>query len=406
LLKKLPSRFGLFLIGLFITTLGDWFTFIALSMRTFEETGMGKSVGFLLLARFIPNVIFGLIIGIWIEKFDRSKILFLSSVLRGFLTLILVFKREPLIVYSITFINSIIELAQSSTIPSVVPSVVKKERLVLANSYIEIIQNILTVVGPSLAGFLALILNYQILILLDVISFFIASFCFLSIGSIQKPLIEQREKETHTAIHKYFLGFPRGVYVIFLSTGILMIGGGMINASMLVYVSREFSTGAAGYGSITATIGLGFLLGSFLTIYFSKKGMDERYLFLIGLIFIAFATLAWSSIKLFFIAMIIAIINGMGNTFFNITSITLLQKFVSSAPIFLFSIYSAIASATSIIGMLIATLTIDIIGARPIFFISGLLGVISSIVAIFIFKPNVTKYLANDKQVNIIPNNF
>ncbi|WP_029689397.1 hypothetical protein [Thermoanaerobacter sp. A7A] len=55
MLKKLPSRFGLLLIGLFITTLGDWFTFIALSMRTFEETGMGKSVGLLLLARVIPN---------------------------------------------------------------------------------------------------------------------------------------------------------------------------------------------------------------------------------------------------------------------------------------------------------------------------------------------------------------
>lgn len=397
MLKKLPSRFGLLLIGLFITTLGDWFTFIALSMRTFEETGMGKSVGLLLLARVIPNVILGPIIGAWIERFDRPKILFFSSVLRGFLTLILVFESNPLIVYSITFINSVIELAQSSTIPSVVPTVVKKERLVLANSYIEIIQNILTVVGPSLAGFLAVILNYQVLILLDVISFFIASFCFLSIGSIHSPLIERKEKETHIAIHKYFLGFPRGVYVIFLSTSILMVGGGMVNASMLVYVSQEFNTGAVGFGSITATIGLGFLLGSFLTICFSKKGVDERYLFLIGLIFIAFATLAWSSIKLFFIAMIIAIINGMGNTLFNIASVTLLQKFVPSPPIFLFSVYSAIASAASVIGMLIATLTIDFMGARPIFFISGLLAVISSIVAVFIFKPDVTEYLANDK---------
>jgi len=46
----------------------------------------------------------------------------------------------------------------------------------------------------------------------------------------------------------------------------------------------------------------------------------------------------------------------------------LFQKFVPSAPIFLFSVHSSIENAASIIGMLIATFTIDAVGAPPFIF--------------------------------------
>jgi len=64
----------------------------------------------------------------------------------------------------------------------------------------------------------------------------------------------------------------------------------------------------------------------------------------------------------------------------------LFQKFVPSAPIFLFSVHSSIENAASIIGMLIATFTIDAVGAPLLFFISGILTLAASMVSVFLLK--------------------
>lgn len=89
--------FSLLLMGQFISALGDKLHYVALGILIFRLTGSALEVGKMTLATMLPYLLFGLIAGAYVDRFDKKRTMIIADLLRAvFVGLI------PIVILSIT----------------------------------------------------------------------------------------------------------------------------------------------------------------------------------------------------------------------------------------------------------------------------------------------------------------
>jgi len=72
--------------GQFISRIGTAMTRFALLIWAYKQTGSATSVALLGFAAFLPMILISPFAGVWIDRFDRRKILILSDLGAGLMT--------------------------------------------------------------------------------------------------------------------------------------------------------------------------------------------------------------------------------------------------------------------------------------------------------------------------------
>jgi MFS family permease len=73
--KALPTDFWRFWTGQTISNLGSSFTQFALPLLIFKLTGSAINLGLASAAIFLPYLLFGLLIGAWVDRVDRKRLM-------------------------------------------------------------------------------------------------------------------------------------------------------------------------------------------------------------------------------------------------------------------------------------------------------------------------------------------
>jgi MFS family permease len=82
LLRRRPT-FRRIWLGDVVSLTGDWFTTISLLSMMLELTGKGEAVAAVLVARFLPALLFGSVAGVVADRVDRRAVLVACDVLRA-----------------------------------------------------------------------------------------------------------------------------------------------------------------------------------------------------------------------------------------------------------------------------------------------------------------------------------
>ena len=82
-------NFALLWTGQLVSTIGSALTSIAAGILVYRLTGSALSVVLTLMATVIPNLVIGLIAGVYVDRVDRKRILMVSDLLRGLLVLLI-----------------------------------------------------------------------------------------------------------------------------------------------------------------------------------------------------------------------------------------------------------------------------------------------------------------------------
>ena len=153
----MSSDFKKFWVGQTISNLGSSFTQWAVPLLVYQLTHSAVSLGIATAATFLPYLLFGLIIGAWMDRIDRKRAMIALDWLNA-----LVILSIPLVaqfghlnvwwIYGVTFIQSTIFIAFSSGEFAAIPSLVSTDDLVTANGRIQATYSAAQVVGPLLAG--------------------------------------------------------------------------------------------------------------------------------------------------------------------------------------------------------------------------------------------------------------
>ena len=133
--------FSLLWVGQLICGMGTALTTLAASVLVFRLTGTALSVGLMLMATAAPTILVGLLAGVFVDRYDRKRILVTSHVLRALLMFLIpvLVPLNVLWLYALVALSSatarFFESAQASVLPELASeAVVLGSEVVAINS--------------------------------------------------------------------------------------------------------------------------------------------------------------------------------------------------------------------------------------------------------------------------------
>jgi len=199
-------------------------------------------------------------------------------------------------VYLISFFGAVFASFQAPAYSASIVMLVRKDQLTRANSMVQLGEAIESILTPLLAGALFGLIGMRGIIIIDVVTYFIAISTLIFVH-IPQPKRQDEEAKKQTSVFKdisigwQFLSANRGLL------GLLMYFAGVnffanISAVMVGPLVLSFST-ATSMGFAQMMMGLGMFLGSLLmSIWGGPKG--DRIKLIIGAISLSSSAAAFS----------------------------------------------------------------------------------------------------------------
>jgi len=254
-----------------ISQFGSQFTQLALPLTAVIILGAtAEELGILGFAGSISWLLFGLLVGVFVDRHRKKRIMVTSNILRGsLLALIPIVAVLGLItrlgipfLYAITFFIGFLQVFYDVTYQSYLPSLVQRDQLVEGNSRLQASASTAQVSGPTIAGIVISILTAPVTIAIDACSFFASAFSLSRID--HEEVID--EEITRPSIRS---DIREGLHVVLKDSRLRMIAGCTGTSN---FFSTAFQTIIPLYFILNTPDGLGVsksLVGVTLGIIFS-----------------------------------------------------------------------------------------------------------------------------------------
>jgi DHA3 family macrolide efflux protein-like MFS transporter len=309
-------NFALMWTGQLISTMGSALTSLAASIFVYQKTGSAASVGLMLMATAAPSLVVGLIAGVFVDRFDRKRIMIAADIIRGILVLLIPFLVPQSIawLYIVVMLSSAVGQFFDPAHESVLPEVASEEELAAANSLMAISSFGSTAVGFAASGFLASI-NIYYAFYLDALTFAISAICILLIkikpmGEVEKTSVQSVIRNLQVGIrHLYNTPILRSMFYVSIP---VVISFGLSNALLLPFAKTALGATEFQYGVQEAMTSIGFVAGSLILAGIFDR-MREGPWIAISYLGMAIAGIFYSISTSIPIAIIILTISGFLN---------------------------------------------------------------------------------------------
>jgi dTMP kinase len=334
------------------SSLGDWVGIVAILALTEQILDSPRLAAFamsgIMIARVVPTMILGPVAGVFVDRWDRRRLMITTHIGRGLVLAMVPFAGS---VWALILATLLLEIQSSLFIPAkdaVIPSLVGRNQLVQANQLNLLaaygtfpLGGVLFAVAVAGAAWIAggrseflLDRPAAVAIWLNALTFVLAAIFITRIprnalarnGStqVQGPGAWQELKEgfrfivTHPLVRELVVG----VMGAFLAAG-AVIAVGQLFAVIL-------NAGQTGFGILVAAVGTGLLLGILSTGWMSRHWRKER-LFAPGIGTAGIALMVTALMPRLDLASIPAFIMGFGAGVAFLTGYTILQERTSDA---------------------------------------------------------------------------
>jgi DHA3 family macrolide efflux protein-like MFS transporter len=291
--RALRNRSFLFLwLSQLISQSGDFVFEVALLWLVLEVTGSVFAVGLVVAVTLIPAVLLGPFLGVYIDRWDRRRILIAINVLEGIVVaalsgLILSHTIDLSLILAVVFVlgaaAQVVRTASNATIPLVVVP----EDLPPANSLMTFSGALNQVIGLSVGGVVVALLGVTIPIEYDALSFFLAA----GIVALVSPSAGRPKDAVGTKPTKFTEEFLEGLRFIrenrFLVELIVLavflnFFGNAIGALFAPYSKIVLHGGASTYGFLGATLAIGTIIGAALVGKLNLRNSSGKYVIVGG----------------------------------------------------------------------------------------------------------------------------
>lgn len=296
-------NFALLWLGGLISNTGDWLLIIGLPVYVYLLTGSALATSIMLITAFVPNLLFGSLAGVFVDRWDRRWTMIISNLLLalGLLPMLAVHSKDTLwIVYMVAFFESCCDQFVSPAESALIPNLVSEEHLVPANALKSIGMNSSRLVGGALGGIVLAVLGLRGVILIDAISFLFVATMILLIKMPAKPLsasqisetsstneeIKSKEKTEHPLKHfagEWLEGLQlirqqRALTILLIMFALQSLGEGVFGVLLVVFVKQVLHGGAVDYGLILSIQAVGSLVGGVFIGAFGNRFAPARML--------------------------------------------------------------------------------------------------------------------------------
>lgn len=347
----------------------------------------------------LPVLLFSPFCGVLVERWEKRKVMFFAHLIQFFLLiltpiLIILLKTYYLIFFSL-FLFFLIDLFNNTAKPSLLPSLVKKEDLLIANSLDQTFIRIATVLGMVVGGFLIKWVGWQF-------GFVINSFTHLSAGlfvlgisyyELKKGFLEKEEKLLlliskslkifYKDLKELFFYMRRSKIVLFILFSIFLTTAiASISYTILIYLIQQvLNLGTSGVGIFAGILAIGMIFGA-LVLGFFKRIENKKNLIILGIFILGFFFMIGIYLIKVSFMIIIGLIAGITFSIITVAQNTILQEEVEKdIRARVFSTKEFITNASFILTSLPIGFLSDLTSYKFMLFI---LGIILMAIAIFL----------------------
>src|SRR3712207_6800501 len=138
MLATLRQRnFAFLWAGGLISVFGDWVLIAALPFHVYTLTGSALAASSMLIAYTLPGLLFGSVAGVFVDRWNRKRIMVIADLLRAVLLLLLLAFRSRdwlWVVYVVAFVESAVGQFFGPARGALIPRLAGESHLVAANS--------------------------------------------------------------------------------------------------------------------------------------------------------------------------------------------------------------------------------------------------------------------------------
>jgi MFS transporter, NRE family, putaive nickel resistance protein len=319
-----------------ISLLGDALTWVGLALMAFQLAGKDSALvlSAALTLRVTAFVFLSPLAGVLADRLDRKLILVLTHLVRmvivGLLPYVGAIWQIYVLIFALNAFNAFFTPTYQATIPLVVGEDEYPQALALSSATYEL----LGVLGPGIAGGVAVLIGARQIFFLDALSFLVAALLIFSLpGQIQVKR-DLDAKLSEGIWHSIQAGTTR----LFTDTTIryalamelvVAIAGAQILVNTVGYLKGGLHQGDVQYGWVMAAFGIGATLSALVVGVLDKKLTRTNFI-LLGAILTTFALLPANAVS-FVPLLCLWLVAGAGQNWVNLPTQTLIAERTPSA---------------------------------------------------------------------------
>lgn len=390
---RVPDFRSLF-VGQTISDFGDAMTSLALLLVVNKLTGSTAALALMAIALALPQVTVGVIAGVYVDRWDRRRVMLVSDLLRAGLVLGFVFVQSVdtlwllyLLAVTQAAIGTFFTPARTALIPSIVPG----DGLMAANSLSQAGRLIAGVLGTGAAGVIVglFAVSWPVFVI-DSLTFLL-SFVFVLRVSASAEVARKAGAVSTSVVRAVgeglrVVGRSRLLTGALISAGVIMLGLGAVNVLFVPLLINELQVPATWFGAIDlaqtssmvlSAIVLGGVLGRFGATRIITWAMAGTAL-IIGLL--AGVTAVWQVILLLFaVGWLVTPLQAALTTIIQTETADHMRGRVAA-------LVSTVTTTASVVSMAIAGIFGDLIGVRGVFVGSAAVIALAAVSAFLLFR--------------------
>jgi DHA3 family macrolide efflux protein-like MFS transporter len=277
--------------GQLVSNIGTAISVLALMFYAYDLTGSAMAMAILTMFEVLPVVIFAGFVGVYVDRWDRKRIMIASDIIRAVMILLI-----PLTIYFPSFIPTIYWVYLLTFIYATanawffpargasIPNLVEGDELVAANSLSQMTFQVVQLIVPPIGGILVALLapDYFLAFAITSTTFLFSAFALRKIETNLRPKGVKDENESLRGQiiqgARYVLG-NAVLSFLFVFAMMLAVSSGILNALLMPYFEGELNLGATQIGFILST---GAASGAAAAVYLSRKKNIDKPLYLIA----------------------------------------------------------------------------------------------------------------------------
>ena len=284
-----------------IGSTGDWITIFA-TIGVADEIGGGGGILVALLSRVMPGLLFGPIVGAFSDRFDRRRLIVIADLGRALIVPFLIFAANLPMLVVITVALEILSLLGQAPRAAVLPSMVRSENIVTANSLmlgaaygtipVGAAFNFILALFPALT-FGALIPDatqpFALAFIVDAATFLFSGLIIATLPALKSTLAVEVEADGQTLDAREtlqsivegmkYLWRDKSVRRVIFGMTAALFGGGTVIIIGKPFVEDVLAADETGFFAIVTALGVGAAIGIASVSAYSSKLMRRDLVF-------------------------------------------------------------------------------------------------------------------------------
>jgi len=387
--------FGLLWTGGLVSVAGDWVLRAALPFFVYERTGSTIATAGMIAAELAPAVLLGSVAGVFVDRWDRKRVLVVSNLLEAAAValLLLVPHGGPLwVVYAVAAVQSTVAAFGTPAETALLPTLVGRDDLLAANALNSLNNRVGRLLGLPLGGALLGYLGLEAVVLVDCASFLGAA---LLIAPIRAPRRRHAPDGDVAAAasawasfwHEWLAGLrlvrrERTIAVLFFVFGLMTFGGTMFDPLTVAWVRDVLGRGPQVYSGLMTVHAVAGIGGSLLVARLGRR-LTPRELMGWGSIAAAAALFVKFNVPVLSLAIALSAVGGVTSVASAVGAETVAQQSVSDEYRGrVFGSLGATLSLLSLAGAFVGGALGEVVGTVPMLNVAAGLTALAGVVVL------------------------